>query len=284
MACGVATSVFYSDEVEYATFSGCTDEQLVELVRMADAGLIDLYEDCGWRVGQERTISLSAIDASGTYDDISWSVRESHAAQTATIVLLHRGLLELVTPVLNKQGTTRNTCSFVFGLKNSLEELGYMNSSQTNVGSWESCARRAWCNSGFRQALPSYIRSISKQFKCITASAYNSSSNQITNDYFALAAAAEVFKGDPNYGQGGTAGAQTAWSNLTEFNALTEFEYYETASNRIKTQGDSGSVYNWWGRSPYVGGTTAYTVTKSDGAPAYTGASGDTAFSPFGCF
>lgn len=44
----------YGDYVIKATFDKATDEQLMKMVKAADAGRIDLAKDCGWAVGQER--------------------------------------------------------------------------------------------------------------------------------------------------------------------------------------------------------------------------------------
>lgn len=266
------------------SFAAATIDEIKEMVKAADEGQIDLYDDCGWRVGQEKTISLPAIAASGTYSGQSWTVGESQAAQSVTLVLMHKGLYELVTPVMNKSGASRSTCSFVVGLKNCLTTAGYMNSSNTNSGSWESSARKAWCNGGFRQAMESIFGTgIFKQFKTITASTYNGSTNQTSNDYFALPAAAEVFKGDSSYGSGGTAGQQTAYSNLTEFNALTRFTYYETTANRVKKLGSSGSATSWWERSPYYNNATNFCRVNSNGNADANGASSTNGLAPFGC-
>ena len=121
-----------------------------------------------------------------------------------------------------------------------------------------------------------------KQFETVTATEYNSSTTTKSQDYFALAAAAEVFKGDPNCGQGGITGARTtAYSRLEEFNALTRFTWYETTSNRVKN--NNGSAYNWWERSPYYGDGSYFCYVSSDGYASNTSAGGAYGLAPFGC-
>jgi len=251
------------------------------MVAAADAGLIDLYEDCGWRVGQEHVTTLAAIPASGTYEGVSWSVGESQPEQQITLVLMHKGLYHLVTPVLDTNGNSRSTCSFVVGVKDCLSEAGYMNPSNTNAGSWKSSKRRYWCNGGFRQSLPVSLQATFKQFHCETVTAYNASTTTTSQDYFALPAAAEVFKGDETYGQGGKAGQQTAYSNLTEFKALTRFTWYETTSNRIKNQ--NGSAYYWWERSPNYDSGYPFCRVHSNGYATGYNASDASGLAPFGC-
>lgn len=248
-----------SSYVALVTWAGGTDAQIVELVRQADLGNIDLYEDAGWRVGDERQVTLSAMSATG--------VGESHASQTVTLVLMHKGLYDLTTAT----ASGRTKCSFIVGMKNSLVERGYMNDVNTNTGSWKESKRRAWCNNVFYNAIPSSIRGIFKQFKTLTASVYNGSTNEYTDDYFALPAEKEVF---------GT----RSMSNQTEANALTQFKYYETSSNRIKTLGDSGSANQWWERSPYYNYRTMYCTVRNDGGIGNgTNAYSSDAISPFGC-
>jgi len=278
-----ATIEVTAEMVPLKTFAAATDSEIRQMVEAADAGLIDLYEDCGWRVGQEHQTTVAAMAASGTYDGVSWSVGETHAEQTITLVLMHQGLYQLVNAVKDKQGNNRTTCSFVVGMKDCLNEGGYMNSTNTNSGSWNGCARRSWCNSAFRQALPADLRAVFKQFETVTATEYNASTTTTSQDYFALAAAAEVFKGDPDYGQGGSAGQQTAYSNLTEFNALTRFTWYETSANRRKAQGQNGSNIFWYERSPCADVTATWLCVNQGGGPRGSGANNQFGLTFFGC-
>ena len=265
----------YTPDVPMKTFSTATDAELVQMVQAADAGLIDLYDDCGWRVGQERTINLSAIAASGTYGGISWTVGESQPAQTVTLVLMHRGLYQLVDPILDKQGRARYTCNFVVGLKNALSTKGYISSSTSYY--WKDTSRQIWCNSGFRSALPNNIRSLFKKFNCLSAQSSNQPTRIIyTQDYFSLPAEKEVF------------GSRT-YSVEAEAANLTALDWYKTAANRIKTLGDNGEAVTWWSRSTYqqTSGTTYYffIAPYTNGTNNYVNMtnSSSIAISPFGC-
>ena len=224
------------------TFAAATDEEIALMVQAADAGLIDLYEDCGWRVGQEHQITLGAISSSGTYDGVSWSVRENQPQQTVTLVLVERGGLELVTPVLNKNGTTRTTCSFRYDTKEEMANGGYMNSSSTGSGSehWQYCSRRNWCNGGFRGALPQLIRSVSKRTKTKRADLSN---NLITtNDYFAMYSTKEVI---PDL-------KASDYQLSSEVNALSLISYYSTTTNRNKHPVGDSTNKRWWCSTLYV--------------------------------
>ena len=253
-----------SVSVKTVTWAGGTDEEIVAMVEAADQGLINLSDY--WAVGDTRTVQLSAMSATG--------VGESQSAQEVDLVLMHAGGYELNEAV----ASGRTTCSFIVGQKDSLAPAGYMNSSNTNSGSWNGSARRAWCNSVYKNALPSTLLPIFKQFKTITAQTYNGSTNQESVDYFALPAAKEVFGGS-----GTSSGDATSHSNLTEFNALFQFDYYKTASNRVKKLGKTGSANFWWGRSPYYGNSTYFCYVSSGGAASFYRAGFSCGLAPFGC-
>ena len=254
----------YGKPLKIVTWSGGTDEEIVAMVEAADQGLINLSDY--WAVGDTRTVRLSAMSNTG--------VGESHSAQEVDLVLMHAGGYELNEAV----ASGRTTCSFIVGQKDSLATAGYMNSSNTNSGSWNGSARRTWCNSVYKNALPSTLLPIFKQFKTITAQTYNGSTNQESVDYFALPAAKEVFGGSAT-----SAGDATSHSNLTEFNALFQFDYYKTASNRVKKLGKTGSAYLWWERSPYYYNSTTFCSVYSDGTANNNSAGDSCGLSPFGC-
>ena len=119
---------------------------------------------------------------------------------------------------------------------------------------------------------------IFKQFKTITAQTYKGSTNQESVDYFALPAAKEVFGGSAS-----SAGSSTGYSNLTEFNALFQFDYYKTASNRVKKLGKTGSASNWWERSPIYNGSTDFCYVNGGGYASNSHASYTHGLAPFGC-
>lgn len=255
------------------TWSGGTDAEIVAMCEASDAGTLNLWDY--WNVGDERTVSLSAMEA--TY------VGESHRAQNVVMV------------IVNKGGYISNgkTTSFIVQQKNCLAssdsgttsdlELGYMNSSATNSGSWKFCKRRSWCNNVYKNAVPSTLIDIFKQVKVNTATNFDSMTITETSDYFFLPAEAEIFKGDSTYGMGGLTPGQTttAYSNTIEFKTLSRWKYYETASNCIKKIGSSGSVYHWWTRSPTTSNT--FGDVDENGVPHTRTAKDTYGLAPAGC-
>lgn len=233
---------------EVPLWSTGTDAEITEALQKHYAGEINLYDY--WNVGDERTVSLSAMGATG--------VGESHIAQTITMVLMNKGGKTL------SDDTTE--CAFIVGQKDCLNEIGYINSTATNVGGWNGCARRTWCNSVYKNAIPSTLIGIFKQFKNITTEG-NKSTNLITSyDYFALPSEIEV------------QGSNTYYSSVNEGN---QFEYYELKANRKKKINNS---YNYWyTRSPNLNnnyGIAFITDTGSSGAYLSNDNHG---IAPFGC-
>lgn len=254
---GVSKSASFKVNVTVKIVAWATgsDQEIADMVAAADAGAINLSEY--WEVGQERTVHLSAMAATG--------VGESHVAQDVTFVLMNAG---------GKTLDSGETCHFIVGQKNGLAngtsgEYGYMNSSNTNSGGWDSCARRSWCNNVYKAAIPDALRPIFKPFRNITADG-SGTTTKTSVDTFALASEKEIF---------GT----TTYADSTAEASNSQFKYYETASNRIKKQGDTGSAGYWWERSPYSGGTAYFCYVGSGGAASYIAASSTYLLAPFGC-
>lgn len=268
------------------SWSTGTDAEITKALEDHYAGKIDLTNY--WAVGDERTIHLSTMSATG--------VGESHVEQDAVFVIMNvdNGVNAVSNPNYNYQlvtpinGHTRP--AFIVGMKNLLAngttvEHGYMNSTQTNAGGWESCARRTWCNSVYYNALPTKFKNILKQVRVKAMNNGNQSGAALveSNDYVFLAAATEVFKGDSMYGQGSSQGQQTAYAHLAEYNALSRWDYYATTSNRIKTARNSGSAYPWWERSPYYSNSTYFCFVNSSSSAGNYNASSTRGLAPACC-
>ena len=241
------------------TWAAGTDAQIVDMVAAADAGVISLSDY--WAVGDERTIPLTAM--AQTVSGLS----ETHAAQNIVMVLMNAG---------GKTLTAGGTCNFVVGQKNTLGysnntlERGMMNSSNSNTGGWKDCPRRTWCNDIYKNAFPSALLPIFKQFQNVSGVGGGASSGtQTTDDYFALPSEMEIF------------GSRT-YSFTDEASACTQWTYYKTASNRIKYYG-SGNADYWWQRSPWSGGSGYFCAVSGGGGADCGNASSGFGIAPFCC-
>lgn len=237
-------------KVEIVSWADGTDEQIAAMVAAADAGQIDLSDY--WSEGDTRTVHLSAMSGSVSNAD------ESHAAQDVQMVLTDPGHYTLA----NGQ-----PCNFVVLQKDSLNETGCMNSSNTNSEGWDGCARRTWCNGTYRNAIPATLRPIFKQFTTYAAEG-NGSSPVASSDYFALFSEKEVF-------------GSTAYANSSAESKNSQLTWFKTSSNRIKMV--DGRASKWWERSPYRVDSYRFCNVAYNSVAGWSNARSSLGLAPFGC-
>ena len=225
-----------------------TDEEVAAMVAAADAGKLNLSDY--WHEGDERTVHLSAMSATG--------VGESHAAQDVVMVLSDPGHFTLASG---------KPCNFVVLQKDCFKEPGYMNSYSSNNGGWNSCARRTWCNNVFRNAIPSSLRPAFKQFKVRTANGSGWGVTEST-DWFSLFSEKEVF-------------GSTTYANSSAESKNTQLNWFKTSSNRIKKR--NGVSIHWWERSPYRSDSYSFCFASRNGYADWTSANANYGLAPFGC-
>ena len=230
------------------SWSTGTDEEIAAMVEAADAGIINLSDY--WATEETRTVHLSAMPSTG--------VGENHAAQSVQFVLTDPGHYTLANG---------KKCNFVVLQKDCLKEMGYMNSQETNSGGWNNCPRRTWCNSVYRNAIPSTLRGIFKQFKVRTANGSGSGVAEST-DWFSLFSEKEIF-GRVNY------------ANSSAESQNTQLYWFKTSSNRIKRV--NGTPIGWWERSPRSGNSRCFCYVIYRGAADWYYADTDYGLAPFGC-
>ena len=250
---------FLSYDWSKITWADGTDDEIVAMVEAADQGKINLADY--WSVGDVRQVQLSAMAATG--------VGESHAAQTATLVLMDKTCTGFTFATATSGGKTKP--SFIVGLKNSLTAAGYMNTAGTNANGWSGSERRTWCNNVFRMAIPSGLRGIFKQFKWKQGQGGGNSSGLLeTTDYFGFAPEKAVF------------GSNT-YSFADEAALYAQWAWYQTPANRIKKLGESSSANAWWECSPRSGSDISFCYVGSGGDAYAYFADSARGLAPFGC-
>ena len=229
--------------VDLVTWQNGSDDQIAAMVTADRAGSIDLRDY--WSVGDERTAVLSAITPTTT------GIAESQPIQPITFVILHKG-------------GDNDDYRFIVGTKECLANPGKMDTVATGI-SWMQEIRCTWCDSEFRNAIPSTFRGIFKQWN-VPCNTKTGGSSIDSDRYFALAAEKEVF-GSNTYAQGES--------------SLFQFDYYKTAANRIKISGVNGSACEYWTRSIRYNNAN-FCIVNSAGASKNYGVTQDRYLSPIG--
>ena len=256
------------EDLKIVTFADGTDDEIEKMIEAHYAGKINISDY--WAVGDKRTIHHNAMDATG--------VSESHRANDYAYVIIGIEHDDLVTAIngKTKAAITIQTERMLY-LDTTTEynssydpshECGYMNSSGTNNGGWEECKRRAWCNTVYKQCLPTYIQNMMKQVKKLTSAGSLSSTIKTSNDYAFLPSEIEVF-GSTSYSFAGEG---------------KQYQYFKTTANRYKKPRYSSDYVSgmWWERSPHSSYDSRFCRVDIDGSAGYGGA--DDTFGVAPCF
>nr|DAW57868.1 MAG TPA: collagen triple helix repeat protein [Caudoviricetes sp.] len=244
-------------DLKIVTFADGTDAEITKMIEAHYAGKINIGDY--WAVGDKRTIHHNAMDATG--------VSESHKANDYVYVIIGIEHDDLVATINGKtkaaitiqtermlylDTTTEYNSSY-----NASHECGYINSSSTNSGGWEGCARRAWCNNVYKKCLPTYIQNMMKQVKKLTSAGSKSSTIKTSNDYAFLPSEIEIF-GDITQSFAGEGRQYQYFKNVTA-NIYKKPRYTGTfASGR------------YWERSPYFNSENRFCHVDMNGESYYS--------------
>lgn len=260
--------------LKIVTFADGTDEEIAKMIQAHYNNKINIADY--WAVGDTRSVSLSAMSSA--------MVGESHRAQTVQFVIadfehdtLARGIgprSKAAITLLQKDCLmdAANASNPVNGHHNT--ENGYMRGSSTNVGGWDSCARRGWCNDTYFKALPATWRSMVKEVIKYTGKGGAAlSGTQSTSD--------KIFLPSPIELSGSTDGGVDGEG--------TQYQYYKNArANRYKMPkwDASNSRYLssvYMTRSPKASNTYEYCYVWADGTLISQGPANNAGIAPMLC-
>lgn len=237
--------------LKIVTFADGTDDEIAKMIEAHYAGKINIGDY--WAVGDKRIIHHNAMDATG--------VSESHKANDYTYVIIGIEHDDLVTTIngKTKAAITIQTERMLYldttteynSTYDESHECGYINSSNTNNGGWEGCARRTWCNNVYKECLPTYIQNMMKQVKKLTSVGASSSTIKTSNDYAFLPSEIEIF-GSTTYSFAGEG---------------TQYQYFKTVVNRYKKPRYNSSSTSGicWERSPYSSNSSGFCGLRISG-------------------
>lgn len=115
-----------------------------------------------------------------------------------------------------------------------------MNSSNTNVGGWTSCAMRTTHLPAILVLMQSEVQNGIREVNKLTSAGNKSTTINTTADKLFLLSEVEIFGSVTNskHGEG------------------TQYDYYKAGNSRLKNV--NGSIGFWWGRSPSKNNTRAF--------------------------
>lgn len=225
------------------TDSTATGDEIGAMIDAAQAGSISLY-DCGWRVGDVRTITVSAFTGGGS---------TSHAQQSIDIV---------ISSFSDYEGCG---CVLQFDFKDELATAQRWHSGYDNT--YKTSEMKTTTLPALVNALPSWLKDRLKEFSVKVASNGNGSIETVTGNKLALRSEVEIF-GSCTYSKSGEG---------------SQIPYYQTSANRVKKRGHSGSANAWWERSPLSGNTDGACRVYSDGSAYNYYVTNANGLAPFGC-
>lgn len=126
-----------------------------------------------------------------------------------------------------------------------------MNSSNTNNGGWTRCAMRSTHLPAILALMPTEVQNGIREVNKLTSAGSQSSTINTTADKLFLLSEVEIF-GSAFYSATGEG---------------TQYDYYKAGNSKVKNV--SGSVYNWWERSPLTDKTTSFCDVSSSGNSSY---------------
>jgi hypothetical protein len=268
-----ATVDITSNFLKMVTWSAGTDAEIAAMAEAFYAGSITLSQvQQYWHVGDSREMSLAAMATTGTYNGNTWSVGETHHAQTVDVVILGFEHDTLTTPINGHtkalvsvemknclyMGSNKPTSSSIDGSSNT--ENGYMESTNTNANGWRGCARRKWCNGAFYQAMPAAMRGAVKPVNKCTSAGNQSSTINTDSDHVWLPSEIEIF-GSVTYSKAGEGSIYQYYANA----GANRYKYPKWTSSNVSD--------SWWERSPYGSNSAYFCIVSYNGSANSTNAS-----------
>lgn len=142
-----------------------------------------------------------------------------------------------------------------FQLHDCYGETKDMNSSNTNVGGWTSCAMRNTHLPAILALMPTEVQNGIREVNKLTSAGGSSVTINPTADKLFLLSEIEIF-------------GSVSYSNSGEG---TQYDYYKAGNSKVKKF--NGSAYYWWERSPFGSNPARFCNVDSNGDAYYNGAS-----------
>lgn len=179
------------------------------------------------------------------------------------------GGTDYVIDIIGKNHDTYSsggTAPLTFQMHDCYGTIYGMNSSDTNVGGWTSCAMRTTHLPAILALMPSEVQNGIREVNKLTSAGNKSTTINTTADKLFLLSEIEIF-GSVNYSKSGEG---------------TQYAYYKAGNSKVKNV--SGSANDWWERSPKGGTSLSFCEVYNNGDATYMDASEKNGVSFAFCF
>lgn len=151
--------------------------------------------------------------------------------------------------------TAGSIAPLTFQLHDCYVDSKAMNSSNTNVGGWESCSMRQTHLPAILALMPTEVKNSIREVNKLTSAGNQSATINTTADKLFLLSEIEIFGSvsDSMSGEG------------------TQYDYYKTGGSTVKKL--NGSASDWWERSPCASNFARFCRVISDGSAGSSNAS-----------
>jgi hypothetical protein len=141
-----------------------------------------------------------------------------------------------------------------------------MNSSETNVGGWTSCAMRNTHLPAILSQMPTEVQNGIREVNKLTSAGNQSATINTTADKLFLLSEIEIF-GSVSHSKSGEG---------------TQYDYYKAGNSRVKNY--NGSAYNWLERSPRGSNSAFFCYVSIGGGASYSFANAENGVAFAFCF
>ena len=147
--------------------------------------------------------------------------------------------------------TAGGTAPLTFQMHDCYWTTYAMNSSNTNVGGWTSCAMRSTHLPAILALMPTEVQNGIREVNKLTSAGSQSDTINTTADKLFLLSEIEIF-GSVSYSKSGEG---------------TQYDYYKAGNSNVKNY--NGDAYEWWERSPYDSDSSGFCFVDSGGGADY---------------
>ncbi len=162
--------------------------------------------------------------------------------------------------------TSGGTAPLTFQMHDCYGEPKNMNSENTNVGGWTSCAMRQTHLPAILALMPTEVQNGIREVNKLTSAGNTFDTINTTADKLFLLSEIEIF-GSTTYSKSGEG---------------TRYDYYRAGGNTVKNR--NGSANAWWERSPDASATISFCIVNSNGNATINNVKGNNGVAFAFCF